>query len=303
VQESTGSVMTAQPMSFELHPDPARPLPPVMGLIAGEGDFPLLLAQGAHSAGVKLVVFGVAGLASDRLKDVAWKIYSLRLTDLSRLFELCREHDIKHLTMAGRVPHKVLLKQISLDPRVLKVLGRLGNKKADSILKAATEEIESEGIEVLDSTLFLKSTMPPPGLLTPGCPLDEETTREIDFGYPIAKEIARLDIGQTIAVKNQIVVGVEAIEGTDHLILRCGELVGPGVTFVKVSKPLQDMRFDVPVIGKTTIQNLIKIKARALAVTAGKTIFLDREESVELATRNGISLFGYQEPGYRKPGS
>ncbi len=290
-------------MSLDLHPDPARPLPAVMGLIAGEGDFPLLLAQGARSAGVKLVVFGVAGLASERLQDLAWKVYSLRLTDLSRLFELCREHDIHHITMAGRVPHKVLLKQISLDPRVLKVLGRLGNKKADSILKAATEEIESEGIEVLDSTLFLKSTMPPPGLLTPKCPVDAETMREIEFGYPIAKEIARLDIGQTIAIKNQIIVGVEAIEGTDELILRSGELAGPGVTFVKVSKPLQDMRFDVPVIGRTTIQNLIRIKARALAVTAGKTIFLDRDDSVELASNNGISLYGFQEPGYRAPGS
>jgi DUF1009 family protein len=301
--QSVGDVMSAEPTFKDLHPEPARALPEVMGLIAGEGDFPLLLAQGARSAGVRLVIFGVAGLASDRLKDVAWKLYTLRLTDLSRLFEICREHGIHHLTMAGRVPHKVLLNQLSLDPRVLRVLGRLRNKKADSILKAATEEIESEGIEVLDSTLFLKSTMPPPGLLTSGCPVDVETMKDIDFGYPIAKEIARLDIGQTVAVKNQIVVGVEAIEGTDELIIRSGALAGPGVTFVKVSKPLQDMRFDVPVVGRTTIQNLIKVQARALAVTAGKTIFLDKEESVELATRNGISLFGFQEPGFRAPGS
>jgi len=177
------------------------------------------------------------------------------------------------------------------------VLGRLGNKKADSLLRAATEEIESEGIEVMDSTLFLKSCMPPPGLMTPRVPLTPELQKEIDFAYPIAKQIAGLDIGQTIAVKNQIVVGVEAIEGTDELIERAGALAGPGVVFVKVSKPRQDMRFDVPVIGRKTIEQLTKVKAAALAVTAGKTIFLDREESVAMATANGIALYSHQEAG------
>lgn len=281
---------------MELHPDPAVRLPSVMGLIAGEGDFPVLLAQGARMAGVDLIIFGVHGLANERLNALASHIYPLRLTELSKLFELCRQHGVRHLTMAGRVPHRVLLSQISLDPRVLRVLGRLGNKKADSLLRAATEEIESEGIEVMDSTLFLKSCMPPPGLLTPRVPLTPEMHKEVEFAYPIAKQVAGLDIGQTIAVKNQIVVGVEAIEGTDELIERAGALAGPGVVFVKVSKPRQDMRFDVPVIGRKTIEQLVKVKAAALAVTAGKTIFLDREESVAMATANGIALYAYQEP-------
>lgn len=281
---------------MELHPDPAVRLPSVMGLIAGEGDFPVLLAQGARMAGVDLIIFGVHGLANERLNALASHIYPLRLTELSKLFELCRQHGVRHLTMAGRVPHRVLLSQISLDPRVLRVLGRLGNKKADSLLRAATEEIESEGIEVMDSTLFLKSCMPPPGLLTPRVPLTPEMHKEVEFAYPIAKQVAGLDIGQTIAVKNQIVVGVEAIEGTDELIERAGALAGPGVVFVKVSKPRQDMRFDVPVIGRKTIEQLVKVKAAALAVTAGKTIFLDREESVAMATANGIALYAHQEP-------
>ncbi len=276
-------------------------VPEVIGLIAGEGDFPVLLAQGALSAGARLVVFGIHGLASERLQELATHFYTLKLTEMTRLFDLCHTHGVCHLTMAGRVPHKVLLKQISLDPRILKVLGRLKNKKADSLLLAATEEIEREGIEVLDSTLFLKSCMPAPGLLTPQSPPSDDILKDMHFGYPIAKEIARLDIGQTIAVKNQIVVAVEAIEGTDELIKRAGKLGGPGVVFIKVSKPRQDMRFDVPVIGMQTFRNLVDIKAGGLCVTSGQTIFLDRDEAIDLAHRHKISVYSYQETGLETP--
>lgn len=276
-------------------------LPPVIGLIAGEGDFPVLLAQGARSAGVDLVVFGVNGLVSDKIRALTDKFYVLKLTELTRLFELCRKHSVGHLIMAGRVPHKVLLKQISLDPRILRILGTLRNKKADSLLRAATEEIEREGIRVLDSTLFLKWCMPEPGLMTPRCPLTDDLRRDVEFGYPIAKEIARLDVGQTIAVKNQIVVAVEGIEGTDSLIQRAGDLAGPGAVIVKVSKPRQDMRFDVPVVGITTINHLIDIKAAGLAMTARQTIFLDREEACAKAEKHGICLFAWEERGNESP--
>lgn len=291
-------------------PDPATPpldapdagkLPPVIGVIAGEGDFPVLLAEGARNAGISVVIFGVNGLASERLSSLTPHFYTLKLTEMTRLFELCRRHNVRHVTMAGRVPHKVLLRQISLDPRILKVLGNLRNKKADSLLRAATEEIEREGIQVLDSTLFLKSTMPAPGLLTPRVRLTEEILKDIEFGYPIAKEIARLDVGQTIAVKNQIVVAVEGIEGTDALIKRAGELAGPGVVIVKVSKPRQDMRFDVPVVGITTFNHLASIKAAALCVTAGQTIFLDRDKAIELANKRKIAIYAYRETGSETP--
>src|SRR5690606_14520563 len=142
-------------------------VPRVIGIIAGEGDFPVLLAQGALAAGVEVVVFGVNGLASEKLAAMTPNHYILKLTELTKLFDLCHRHNIRHLVMAGRVPHKVLLKQISLDTRALKILGNLRNKKANSLLRAATDEIEKEGIEVLDSTLFLKWCMPKPGLLTP----------------------------------------------------------------------------------------------------------------------------------------
>ena len=276
-------------------------LPSIIGLIAGQGEFPVLLARSAREAGVRVVAFGVHGLANEELKAGADAFYSLKLTELSRLFDLCRQHAIHHITMAGRVPHKVLLKQVSLDPRVLKLMGRLRNNKADSLLKAATQEIENEGIEVLDSTLFLKSCLPPPGALTPRVPPSEEVMADILFGYPIAKEIARLDIGQTVAVKNRIVVAVEGLEGTDLLIRRAGELAGPGVVFVKVSKPRQDMRFDVPVVGLTTIKNLRDMQAAALCVTANQSLFLNREEAVALAEEHNIALYAYSETGLETP--
>jgi UDP-2,3-diacylglucosamine hydrolase len=274
---------------------PIESIPKRIGLIAGQGDFPILLAQGARGAGVELVVFGVHGLASDGLTEYSNNIYSLKLTEMTRLFDLCRQHDIRHLIMAGRIPHKVLLKQISFDRRILKVLGNLQNKKADSLLLAATKEIEAEGIKVLDSTIFLQSCMPEPGLLTPKCPVTEQLQKNFDFAYPIAKEIAKLDVGQTIAVKNEIVVAVEGIEGTDHLIQRSGELAGEGVVFVKVSKPKQDMRFDVPVVGINTFRNMAKVKAAGLCVTAGQSIFLDREESLSLAEKSGICVYAWEE--------
>lgn len=280
---------------------PERPLPSTIGLVAGQGEFPVLLCRGAKEAGVRVVVFGVHGLANPVLEAEGDWFYTLRLTELSRLFELCRQHGVSSLIMAGRVPHKVLLKQVSLDPRVLRLMGRIRNNKADSLLKAATQEIEAEGIEVLDSTLFLKSCLPKPGLLTPRAEPSAEVMADMMFGYPIAKEIARLDIGQSIAVKNRIVVAVEGIEGTDQLIQRAGELAGEGVVIVKVSKPRQDMRFDVPVVGLTTIKHLCAAKAAGLCVTANESLFLNREEAVALAHSAGISLYAYQESGTETP--
>ncbi len=274
---------------------PNQPIPKKIGLIAGQGDFPVLLAQGAKSAGVELVAFGVKGLASDALNAYASASYTLKLTELTRLFELCNQHGIRHLIMAGRIPHRILFQQISFDTRILSVLKNLKNKKADSLLLAATREIEKEGIEVLDSTIFLSSCMPEAGYLTTGLRPTEEFIKEIKFAYPIAKEIARLDVGQAIAVKNQIVVAVEGIEGTDELILRSGELAGDGVVFVKVSKPRQDMRFDVPVVGKKTFENLRKINAGGLCVTARKTIFLDRDYSLKIAHDNNIMVYAWDD--------
>lgn len=267
-------------------------LPARIGLIAGEGNFPLMLAQAARSEGVEIVAIGMHGHAEqEKLRQYSTSYHTLKLTDLSRLITIARENNIQHLIMAGRIPHGIMiLNQLSFDMRALKVLSRLPDRKADTLLRAVVEELNSEGIQVLDSTLFLKSCMPEPGLLTPRVPPTEEILRDIDFAYPLAKEIGRLDIGQTIAVKNQIVVAVEALEGTDEMIKRTAELAGDRAVFVKVSKPRQDMRFDVPVVGLTTIRNLASARAAALCVTANQSLFFDRKEAIELAEQSGICI-------------
>lgn len=266
-------------------------VPRRIGLIAGEGNFPLLLAEAARSEGVEVITFGIHGLAHDEIRQHSVSMYTLKLSDLSRLITLCQEHQISDVVMAGRVPHGLLLmKQLKFDMRTFRVLSSLKDKKADGLLQAAVDELAKEGIRVLDSTMFLKSCMPEPGLLTARVRPTEDILKDIEFGYPLAKEIGRLDIGQTIAVKDQMVIGVEALEGTDELIKRSAILAGDGVVIVKVAKPRQDMRFDVPVVGITTIRNLAAAKAAALCITANQSLFFDRPESIQLAEQNGICL-------------
>jgi len=268
-------------------------MPTRIGLIAGEGNFPVTLAKAARSEGVAVVVFGIKGYASEELRQHADEMHFLKISELSKLIELSRGTGVRHLVLAGRVPHGILLlKQLTLDPRVIRLLATLPNKKADSLLKRAVDELEGEGFTVLNSTMFLKSCMPEEGILTPRVRPTEDILRDIEFGYPLAKELGRLDIGQTIAVKNQVVVAVEALEGTDNLIKRCGAIsgAGEGVVFIKVSKPRQDMRFDVPVVGLTTIKHLVAARAAALCVTAGSSLFFDRKEAVELAEKSHISI-------------
>lgn len=271
-------------------------VPRRIGLIAGEGNFPVLLAQAARSEGVEIITFGVHSLASEQLRAYSSAHFSLRLAEFSRMIDISREHDVHHVIMAGRIPHGwAIFKQLAFDPRLLRIMNGLPNWKADSMLKAAVDELAKEGIEVLDSTMFLKSLMPAPGLLTPRIAPSEEVVKAIEFGYPLAKGLGQLDIGQTIAVKDGIVVGVEALEGTDELIKRCHALAGDGIVFIKVSKPRQDMRFDVPVVGLTTIRNLVKVRAAALCVTANQSLFFDRPEAIELAEQNRICIMARED--------
>lgn len=273
-----------------LHEVPTR-----IGLIAGEGKFPVVLAEAARSEGVEVIIFGVHGMASPELAQYSHRMYTLKLAEVSRLIDLARENDVRHIVMAGRIRHDLLLRQIAFDTRILSILSGLKDRRADSLLGAAVEELEKEGMKVLDSTMFLKSCMPEPGLLTKRVRPSEEILEDIEFAYPLAKEIGRLDIGQTIAVKNKVVVAVEALEGTDKLIKRVNEIAGDGVVFVKVAKPRQDMRFDVPVIGLTTIRNMAAARAAALCITANQSLFFDRKQAIELAEQNRIAIIARQE--------
>jgi DUF1009 family protein len=195
--------------------------------------------------------------------------------------------------MAGKVSKTLLYKsRIRPDLRAVKLLFSLKDKKDDSILLAITKELEEEGIHLLDITRFSRGIITPDGILTNNKPTDDEW-KDVQFGWKIAKEIGRLDIGQTVVVKNQAVMAVEAIEGTDEAIKRGGKLAGSGAVIVKVSKPNQDMRFDVPVVGLTTLKAMIDVGAKVLAVESEKSIILNREKIIEDSKKAGISIVGY----------
>lgn len=261
-----------------------------IGLIAGQGDFPILIANAARANGVHVLALALKGFASPDLPACADKTVWLELGQLSRAIEVLHENGIRALTMAGRVPHTSVLQYRHFDLRAVKLLAKAINKKADTILGAVTAEFEKENIQILDSSLFLKSLMPEPGLLTPGRPLTEEETADVEFGYPIAKVVAGQDIGQTIVVKRGMVIAVEGAEGTDECVRRAGALAGPGCVVIKVSKPRQDLRFDIPVIGKKTIQVMQESGVTALAVTARETLLFHRDEILRQATELGIGI-------------
>jgi UDP-2,3-diacylglucosamine hydrolase len=261
-----------------------------IGLIAGQGDFPLLLARAARANGVEVTAFGIKGFASEEIEQAADKTIWFELGQLGRLIDLLHENKLNAVAMVGRVPHTSVLQYRHFDVRAVKLLAKAINKKPDSLLGAVTRELESENIQVLDSTVFLKSFMPEPGLLTPGRPPTGQEIEDIEFGYPIAKAVAGQDIGQTIVVREQMVIAVEGVEGTDECVRRAGELAGAGCVVIKVSKPAQDARFDVPVIGRRTIEVMQESGCSALALSARECLIFDREAVLAAAQQAGIAV-------------
>jgi DUF1009 family protein len=264
--------------------------PERIAIVAGAGDFPRLIARAARSQGIDVIILGVKGFAEPNLADVATQLEWIELGQLDYAIRLLHKHGVAHLIMAGRIPHTSIFQYRHFDWRAIKLLARAPDKKADTLLGTLARELDKEGIQVLDSSLFLKSLMPAPGVLTPTRPPTARETEEIEFGYPIAKAVAGQDIGQTIVVKDKMVVAVEAAEGTDECIRRAGALAGPGCVVVKVSKPNQDFRFDIPVIGPGTIQTMADAGASALAVSAGESLIFDRERVLAMATQHNIAI-------------
>lgn len=286
----------AQPMTKQTT-KPGAGLPERIALIAGTGDFPVLIARAARAQGIHVVVFCLKEHENSSLSSLSHEYHVISLSNVSKMLTLAHQAGVQHFVLAGRIPHDVLLNPLLIfDGRIRRVLGSLANRKADTVLGAFTRELEMEGFSVLDSTTFVESAMPEAGVLTRGVEPSAETMKDVEFGYRNAKAIAALDIGQTIAVKAGVVVAVEALEGTDQLIRRAGELAGEGVTFVKVCKPRQNMKFDVPIIGLATIENLARVRAAAMCVTAGKSLFFDQEEALALAEKHGIALIAHEEP-------
>jgi hypothetical protein len=260
-----------------------------LGIIAGNGVYPRLLVDAARKAGVKKIV---AAAFTDETDPVLTQYVDLiewmRVGQLNRLLKFFRANDIHHAIMAGQIAPKNLF-DLQPDWKALLLLGKLKERNAESIFAAIADELAKIDVELLQATTFLEDSLAPSGLVA-GAKLSRQEEGDVDLGWNIAKEIARLDIGQTVIVKNGTIVAIEALEGTNEAIKRGGALARSGAVMVKVAKPNQDMRFDVPVIGVETIRIGAEAKARVIAIEAGKTLLLEREAIVDLANRSRISI-------------
>jgi UDP-2,3-diacylglucosamine hydrolase len=262
-----------------------------IGLIAGNGTFPLLFAQEARRRGTKVVTVALKEEADSAIEKHTDALAWVSLGQLGKTIDFFKDHQISKAIMAGQVKHTQLFRDIVPDFRVVKLLGRVANKKAESLLGAVIDEFKQEGIEFLSSATYLEHWLAPEGLLTKRKPSKEEQT-DVDFGFQLARSIAAQDIGQTVVVKDKSVVAIEAMEGTDACIRRAGEIAGPGCVVVKVARPKQDLRFDIPVIGVQTIESLQAAGARVLAIEAGKTLLLDKDQLLTLANASELTLTG-----------
>ena len=260
-----------------------------VGLIAGSGQFPLLFAHAARQASVRVFAVGFDGETDPALAKYVDEFHMLKLGQLNRLVRTFRNAGITHAAMAGAINKTRMYAKIRPDWRAVKFINKLRNRKDDSLLRALADELESEGILIQPSTIFLPELLAPEGILTRRKPNRREQA-DIAFGWALAKAIGKLDIGQCLVVKNQAVLAIEGIDGTDATIMRGGRLCREGAVIVKVSKPLQDMRFDVPAAGADTIEVMKRSNARVLVLEAGKTLLFDREKTIDAADSAGISI-------------
>jgi DUF1009 family protein len=263
----------------------------ILGIIAGNGVYPRLLADAARKAGVKKIIAAAFTSETDpALEQHVDVLEWMRVGQLNRLLTFFRTHNIHHAIMAGQIAPKNLF-DLRPDWKALMLLGTLKERNAESIFVAIADELAKIDVELLPAPTFLEDSLAASGLIA-GPKLSRNEEDDVVLGWRIAKEIARLDIGQTVLVRNGTVVAVEALEGTNDAIRRGGELAGSGAVMVKVAKPSQDMRFDVPVIGVETIRISAEARLRVIAVEAGKTLLLERDAIVDLANHSKISIVG-----------
>lgn len=269
-----------------------------LGLIAGNGRFPLLVLDAACTLGRSVTVVAVkeeAGadleaLATARGAALEW----VSLGQLGRCIEVLQHAGCRQAVMAGQVKHAKLFAGITPDWTFMQVLMRLRAKSTDALIAAIADVLRGKGIELLDSTALLTPLLAQAGLLA-GPPISPALAETLAFGYRMADAVAGLDIGQTLVVKDKAVVAVEAMEGTDETIRRAGRIAGPGACVIKVAKPGQDMRFDVPVVGVATIEVLVEAGVAALSVDAGKTLMVDGQAVIDAATAAGITMVGREQ--------
>ena len=279
-----------------------------LGLIAGNGRFPFLLLEAARAHGLSVVVAAIKEETSPEMDeraaaDANIRVHWLSLGELSKLIETFHAEGVSRAVMAGQVRHKQIFSSIRPDWRLAKLLLSLRTRSTDMLLGAVAKVLGDEGIELISSTAYLEPLLAKPGVMTRRAPSEEEV-KDVEYGIGVARAIAAYDLGQTVVIAAQACVAVEAMEGTDATIARAGTLLSPlgvtleggdstlsrSLTVVKVAKPNQDMRFDVPVVGVPTIDTMRAAGATCLCVEAGRTLIFDRAAMIEAADEAGIAL-------------
>ena len=260
-----------------------------IGLVAGSGRFPVLFAETARRRGVEVVAVAHLGETDPALERVVSAITWIHPGELDAMIRALRAAGIRRTVMVGGIAKPRLFRELRPDERATRLLARLDKLRDDLVLRALAAEFETEGIAVVESTLYLQEIVPVAGVLGIRAPSEEEWS-EIRFGFRAAKVIGQFDIGQSVVVRSGAVIAVEGIEGTDATIRRAGQLANGDIVVVKVCKPTQDTRFDLPAVGPETVRTLAEMRGRALAVEAGRTITLDRSEMIALADAAGIAV-------------
>jgi UDP-2,3-diacylglucosamine hydrolase len=249
------------------------------------------LAQEAKRQGRRIVAIAVEGETDPNLEPLVDRFHWVPLGQIKKTIGLLKDGGVEEAIMAGQVKHAKLFSVLKLDTTAIRILATVRDKKTDTILGAIADEFAKSGIKFLSSVTYLQDFLAPEGPMTSRKPSSDQK-KDIEFGFKTAKAVAGLDLGQTVCVKDQAVVAIEAMEGTDACILRAGPLSGGGFTVVKVAKPRQDVRFDVPVIGRRTLESLKNAGAAVLAVEAGKTLFFDKDAFLREADDLGLVIQG-----------
>jgi len=259
------------------------------GLIAGDGLLPVKMAQQAKENGFEIVAISLSGDNYKDLKKYCSKVYSCAPGEPLKIEKILKDEGIKQLTFLGKVNKSILLKRPKFDSKAIEFFKRAVRLNDDKVMLMIIEELENIGVTVLDQTVFIKNLMIPSGVLGTVQPTKEQI-EDVNYGYEIAKEIGKLDIGQSVVIKDKMIMAVEAIEGTDKCIRRGARLAKNDACIVKVAKPKQDKRFDIPAIGLKTLRTMNKCRAKLIAVEAGETIIVDREKTIQYADKHGIVI-------------
>ena len=268
-----------------------------VGLIAGIGNLPVEFMRAAQHEGYEVVVISVVTEGAPELQAEADAYYQISVFKSDTVIKTFLKEGVTDVTMLGKVTKEHLYKKITTIPdmRTIKLLNRLRNRKDDTIMLAIVEELEKEGLFVADQTKYMRSLMPPVGVMTTRKPTEVEQL-DIEFGFTLAKQMGALDIGQTVVVKEQAAMAIEAIEGTDACIVRGGTLAREGAVVVKTAKPNQDVRFDVPAVGMKTLESMISSNCKVLAMEAKRTIFVEQEVVLHKANELGIVICAVEGP-------